>query len=723
MHRFRRLRLVCRILAACLGAGVAARGQTAACLECHEAPDLTLERGGRLVPLTVSALEFAGTPHEGMDCTDCHAGLDGDAFPHADPIPAAVAACRDCHGGLAASHAFHPDFGDPDAAGVLRVGVNCTDCHGRHRILPRGDAAFPFAAKQQTGRCGSCHEMASIDYLHSSHARALAENVPGAPACLDCHASPCLTDANGLAAAGRKVRLADLCTRCHVENPDVAGRTLYGTPFITSYRDSVHGRALYGGNAQAPTCADCHDAHMVGRAVNPTSTISRGNIVKNCAQCHADAAESYLTSVHASALVRGHRLAPTCTDCHGEHNIMAPTDPGAPVAPVNLSRQVCGGCHGSVRFSERYGVPGGQLRTYEDSFHGLAARGGAVEVVNCASCHGYHDVRSPADPQSMTHPDNLAATCGSCHPGANERFAHGRVHVAIDRTSAEPVLYWIATLYLWGIVLIIGGMVLHNGLDFLHKLRHKARLHWRPHEHTRDEVPHRLYLRMTLNERLQHGLLALSFIVLVVTGFMLRYPEAWWVVPLRNLSSHAFEWRGLLHRIAGVVMCLAGVWHLAYITLTRRGRELFRDLLPRRKDLHDLKGVFRYNLGLQKDKPLFARFSYIEKAEYWALIWGSVIMSATGFLLWFESTTIGWFTKLGFDISRTVHFYEAVLASLAIVVWHFYAVIFNPDVYPMNLAWLTGKMSEEEMETEHPLELERLRRLEAERRQEGAPGT
>jgi hypothetical protein len=70
---------------------------------------------------------------------------------------------------------------------------------------------------------------------------------------------------------------------------------------------------------------------------------------------------------------------------------------------------------------------------------------------------------------------------------------------------------------------------------------------------------------------------------------------------------------------------------------------------------------------------------------------------------------MGLFTKLGFDISRTIHFYEAILATLAILVWHFYFVIFNPDVYPMNFSWLTGRMSEREMLEEHPLELERLR--------------
>ena len=84
-------------------------------------------------------------------------------------------------------------------------------------------------------------------------------------------------------------------------------------------------------------------------------------------------------------------------------------------------------------------------------------------------------------------------------------------------------------------------------------------------------------------------------------------------------------------------------------------------------------------------------------------------MGVTGVILWFENTSMGLFTKLGFDISRTVHFYEAVLATLAIIAWHFYFVIFNPDVYPMNLAWLTGRVSEREMREEHPLELERLK--------------
>jgi cytochrome b subunit of formate dehydrogenase len=222
---------------------------------------------------------------------------------------------------------------------------------------------------------------------------------------------------------------------------------------------------------------------------------------------------------------------------------------------------------------------------------------------------------------------------------------------------------------------------------------------------------------MTVNERLQHAALMVSFFFLVVTGFMLRFPDVWWVVVIRGWSVHFFAGRSLIHRGAAVAMVVGGVWHAIYLVATPRGRQLVRDLWPRWQDVTDALGVLRYNLGLARTKPRFGRFSYIEKAEYWALIWGSVIMTGTGAFLWFENTFIGLLTKRGYDISRVVHFYEAVLATLAIVVWHFYFVIFNPDVYPMNLAWLTGRISEKEMHEDHPLELEQIK---AERADEAA---
>lgn len=220
---------------------------------------------------------------------------------------------------------------------------------------------------------------------------------------------------------------------------------------------------------------------------------------------------------------------------------------------------------------------------------------------------------------------------------------------------------------------------------------------------------HALYLRMTLNERIQHIALLVSFIVLVLTGFMLKFPNAWWVAHIRSIYQNVFEYRSILHRIAAVVMVAAGLYHIYYILFTKRGRRLVLDLLPKFQDVKDAIGVAKYNLGISTDKPLLDRFSYVEKAEYWALIWGTIVMSITGFIMWFDNTFIGLLTKLGWDIASTIHYYEAWLAFLAIVVWHFYFIIFNPEIYPMNLAWIKGTLTEEEMAEEHPKELEQLK--------------
>ena len=136
-------------------------------------------------------------------------------------------------------------------------------------------------------------------------------------------------------------------------------------------------------------------------------------------------------------------------------------------------------------------------------------------------------------------------------------------------------------------------------------------------------------------------------------------------------------------------------------------------MVPQWKDVTDVVQNFAYYLGLSKVKPKIGRFGYAEKAEYWAVIWGTFVMGLTGLMIWFKLGIFSIMPRWWVDIALAVHFYEAVLATLAIIVWHFYFVIFNPDIYPMNLAWLTGRMSEKEMLEEHPLELAAAKAAEA----------
>jgi cytochrome b subunit of formate dehydrogenase len=199
---------------------------------------------------------------------------------------------------------------------------------------------------------------------------------------------------------------------------------------------------------------------------------------------------------------------------------------------------------------------------------------------------------------------------------------------------------------------------------------------------------------------------------------MLRFPDAWWVVFIRQLSGRIFEIRSITHRVAGAVLVAASLYHVYYILFVPRGKQLIRDLIPKLQDVRDLVAVARYNLGISKAKPRFARFSYVEKAEYWALVWGVIVMACTGTIMWFDNFFMGLITKLGWDISRTIHYYEAWLATLAIFVWHIYYVVFNPNSYPMNLAWWKGTLTEEEMEEEHPLELEQIRNAQSQQQAE-----
>jgi formate dehydrogenase gamma subunit len=217
------------------------------------------------------------------------------------------------------------------------------------------------------------------------------------------------------------------------------------------------------------------------------------------------------------------------------------------------------------------------------------------------------------------------------------------------------------------------------------------------------------YLRMTKSERIQHFFLLFSFIILVITGFGLKFPEAWWVRWIVYfIGENAFEARGIVHRVASVILIAVSVYHLIYIFFNKRGKKLVKDFLPAKKDVADFKGSMMYLINKKEAKPKFGRFSYIEKMEYWAVVWGTVIMAITGFILWFKDFFFQYISNTGMDIASAIHYYEAILASLAILVWHFYFVFLNPDVYPMNKAWLTGYLTREEMEKEHPLELEEI---------------
>ena len=675
------------------------------CLMCHDDPDFTTEIDDKEISLYVGEEKFNSSVHKKLKCVGCHTGYDPEEIPHKEVVTPVN--CLNCHRKSKPKHLFHPQLLNAVGTETAR-GTSCTKCHGVHYIKSIKNTDSKWNKKNLISSCTSCHKKKGEKYSHSQHASGLLNDVHSSPDCITCHKNAITTSAEVYDTLEMKINRERLCLSCHLDDPEVRKRTAPSAKFISSYDNSVHGKELRGGNKNAAYCNDCHTSHEVLKGTDSRSTVNKINITQTCGKCHKEIAEEYEQSVHGKLISRGFSDAPTCTNCHGEHNILRHDDPKSPVAFKNLSMQICSDCHGSLRLSEKYEISSNRFSTFQDSYHGLALRGGSALVANCASCHGVHNIKNSTDPTSKINADNLIETCGRCHPGADANFTKGKVHVTLERAD-DPILYWISYIYITLIISIVGGMFVHNLLDLIKKSSVKKQI--QAGIIKEEKHGHALYLRMTVLERLQHITMAVSFMLLVITGFMLRFPDTWWVSHIRDISQEGFEYRSLIHRISAVVMIAVCFYHIYYISFTQRGKQLVKDLWPKFKDLTDAIGIAKYNIGISNEKPLLDRFSYVEKAEYWALVWGTIVMTLTGLLMWIYTDIAGSFTKLEWDIARTIHYFEAWLAFLAIVVWHFYFVIFNPNVYPMSLAWIKGTVTEEEMAEEHALELERIKKL------------
>ncbi len=220
---------------------------------------------------------------------------------------------------------------------------------------------------------------------------------------------------------------------------------------------------------------------------------------------------------------------------------------------------------------------------------------------------------------------------------------------------------------------------------------------------TEQSVGERYFIRMNFSERIQHMIFVVCFVVLVITGFMIKIPEEI-VGKFGDVGEIVFNYRSILHRIAGTIMILVSLYHVYYLLLRPAGRRLLSDMLPRINDMTDMIKNIRYYLGLEDNPPEFDRFCYKHKLEYSALFAGTTLMAATGILLWTEYL----WNKFILDIATLVHGMEAILACLAIMVWHLYEVHLRPHKFPIDNMWITGVISEEEMKEEYPLHYKKI---------------
>jgi formate dehydrogenase gamma subunit len=208
------------------------------------------------------------------------------------------------------------------------------------------------------------------------------------------------------------------------------------------------------------------------------------------------------------------------------------------------------------------------------------------------------------------------------------------------------------------------------------------------------------YPRFTLSQRIEHLVVLSSFTILAVTGLPQKYVGAGWAEGLIRLMG-GIEATRVIHRVAATALMLAAVYHVIAVGYKLFVQRVAPTMLPTLADAKEAWDAFRFNLGLRKAQPQAGRYNFGEKFEYWALVWGTVIMIITGFMLWNPIATTTWLPGQFIPAAKAAHGGEALLAVLAIIIWHMYHV----HVRHFNKSMFTGRMNEDEMLHEHPREL------------------
>jgi len=373
--------------------------------------------------------------------------------------------CLRCHGG-------QPPAGQQQAAtvnmgqleGSIHGALGCTDCHQIDPSRSHVGAAAQVA-------CSSCHEDAAQGFNQSPHISGRQQNIDGLPTCVTCHGGHdilAVADPNSKTFHRNSVQI---CITCH-EDQQLKDRVdaIPSPLMIKAYENSVHGRALIiDGNDEAPACVDCHGSHSTMPSDNPDSPVYKTHVAATCGNCHSEIAEHFNASVHGTGLAIGALESPTCTNCHGEHDIRPHLDPSSKVYSLNVAK-TCSDCHTSEVIVGKFGLKADRIDTFKESFHGVAIELGQTKAANCASCHGVHDIYPQSDERSMIHPANIQATCGHCHEGLPADFARGTFHESASEKESGGEFY-VRQFYIWFITILVIGFILYRILEYKRRVK------------------------------------------------------------------------------------------------------------------------------------------------------------------------------------------------------------------------------------------------------------
>jgi len=470
---------------------------------------------------------------------------------------------------------------------------------------------------------------------------------------------------------------------------------------VERYMHSIHARPSTADQSQTnATCNDCHDAHYAYPQGSTERAEWRRGIPNTCGRCHAGALAEYAGSVHGELVLKqGHPGAAVCSDCHTTHDVES-----AALDSTRLSiTGNCGNCHAD------------RLRSYRQTYHGKVTALGYAYTAKCFDCHGSHGIQRVDHPASRVHPDNRLGTCRSCHENATAGFVTFEPHATTDDFERYPQM-WIASKFMGA--LIIGVFLFfwtHSALWFYREYRDRRMQKSRPHVQTAElrRFQGREIRRFGLGWRLVHLFFALALMILSLTGMAAFYAGTGWAAAVMQALGGP-QVAAIIHRVAAVVILALFVGHVAYFMIRfaprRRTFNWFghTSLVPSLQDLKDITAMFRWFFG-KGPRPVFGRWTYWERFDYWAPFWGLTIVGGSGLMLWFKEWTASIFPGWVFNIASLAHGEEAFLAILFLFTVHFFNNHFRPDkLPPPDIVMFTGSMPLEKFRHEHALEFDEL---------------
>jgi len=432
-------------------------------------------------------------------------------------------------------------------------------------------------------------------------------------------------------------------------------------------------------------------------------------IASKCAACHQSQVKEVGMSVHGKAgLLKSFPEGTLCLTCHEVNHIVRD-----PVKSANFQLDQftkipedipCMRCHGDVTITSAYKLAQHVPSRFEESLHYRKAMLGDRQAPLCSACHTNHAVLRTEDPSSPVHISHRDKLCAKCHPGANANFASVFDHTPITMAQ-KPLEYIVIALFkalTLGTFMALGLFIL---LDVISTIRASV---WSRGRHPVKKSTQYI-IRLPDHIRLQHFLMLGSVITLCLTAWPLLAPDAPITKSLVGIVG-GVRVVAIIHRIAGFVMIGDFIYHVVYLgILFKRGGRV-HPMVPVPKDLIDLWHMIQFFFGLRETRPEFNQFAFHEKFDYWAVFWGVAMMGGSGVVLTFPVWTAKVLPGWAISISNIVHADEALLAGIVLFIWHFYNVHLKPGIFPMNWAWITGRMRKDIYEHEHGGHVKQLKR-------------